>query len=147
LDVGLPQAFAATWAPDGSRIAFLGAPDQGLTGVARADAVFNLYLMQPDGSQVHLLLQGLHDMASIAWSPDSRWIVLHASLTPERQDRGLWLVEVATGNYRQIARGDFAAPVWSPDGQRLAVIQHQGEYPNEQQQIVIAGVGTLLHAP
>jgi hypothetical protein len=146
-DVQHPQAFAATWAPDGTQIAFLGAPEQGLTGVARADAFFNLYLMQPDGSQIRSVIEQLHSVASMAWSPNSRWIVLPASLTSQRNDKGLLLVEAATGTYRQIAQGDFAAPAWSPDGHKLAVLQYHGEYPQVTVQMVIIELDPLLAVP
>jgi Tol biopolymer transport system component len=56
----------------------------------------------------------------------------------------LWLIDSATGTRRLITQGRFAAPVWSPDGKRLAAIQYSGEYPNQQQQIVILEIGPLL---
>ena len=143
LDVGMPQAFAATWSPDGSQIAFLGAPEQGLSGVARADAAFDLYLMHPDETQPRALLQSMHFVASMAWSSDSRWIVLPASMTAAQDDQGLWLIDITTGNYQQIVKGEFAAPVFSPDGQHLAAIRVTGEYPNTKEEIVIIDIGAL----
>lgn len=146
LDVGMPQAFAATWSPDGAQIAFLGAPEQGLSGVARADAAFDLYLMNPDGTQQRALIQSMHFVASMAWSADSRWIALPASLTTRRADAGLWMVDVTTGNYQQIVKGDFGAPVFSPDGRQLAAIRSTGEYPNTKEEIVIVDIGSLPQA-
>jgi WD40 repeat protein len=144
INTGMPQSFAATWSPDGKQIAFMGAREQGLSGMARTNALFELYLMEQDGTQTHPLVAGLYYVASMAWSPDSRWIVFSASLTKDRQDKGLWLVEVATGKYRRIADGDFASPVWSPDGRRLAAVQDTGEYPNEKQYLVTVEIESLL---
>ena len=142
-DVGMPQAFAATWSPDGAHIAFLGAPEQGLSGVARADAAFDLYVMNPDGTQPRALLQNMHYVASMAWSADSRWIVFPASLTSRSDDAGLWIVDATTGNHQQIVKGDFAAPVFSPDGRQLAALHYLGEYPNTKEEIVIVDIGSL----
>jgi Tol biopolymer transport system component len=145
-DVGLPQVFAATWAPDGSQIAFLGAPEQGLTGIGRADASFNLYLMASDGTHPQVVLPGLQYVASLTWSPDSHWMLLPASLTADRKDAAVWLIERSTGNYRQIAQGVFATPAWSPDGQHIVLLEYRGEYPNETVQLVILDVAALVRA-
>ncbi|BCX05927.1 MAG: hypothetical protein KatS3mg053_3865 [Candidatus Roseilinea sp.] len=56
LDIGFPQAYGAAWSPDGQQIAFFGAPEQGLEGIDRLDAVYNLYLMKPDGTDVRPLV-------------------------------------------------------------------------------------------
>src|SRR5262249_43390411 len=146
LNVGFPQAFSAAWSPDGRQIAFFGAPEQGLTGVARSDAVFNLYLMKPDGTNIDPLVQDFYHVASLAWSPDSRWIVFPATFGTLFKEEGLWLIEVGTGKRRLIAPGQFAAPVWSPDGKKLAVIQYYGEYPNQRQQIAIVEIASLLES-
>src|SRR5262249_17535046 len=96
LNVGFPQAFSPAWSPGGRQIAFFGAPEQGLTGVARSDAVFNLYLMKPDGTNIDPLVQDFYHVASLAWSPDSRWIVFPATFGTLFKEEGLWLIEVGT---------------------------------------------------
>src|SRR5438132_10529335 len=48
------------WSPDGSRIAF----------VSNRDYLFAVYIMNRDGSNVHLLTDKVQDPTALAWSPD-----------------------------------------------------------------------------
>lgn len=140
LDVGMPQAFGASWSPDGTRIAFLGAREQGLSGVGRVEAVFNLYLMNADGSNMRPLVEGIRYVSSTDWSPGGRWIVLHGVFGRLVQERGVWLIEVATGKRTLIQAGQVVFPRWSPDGRRLVAIQHIGEYSEGKRRLVLLDV-------
>ena len=144
LDVGLPQALGSDWSPDGTKIAFVGAPEQGLEGVGRADAVFNLYLMKPDGSDRHSLLTGFRYPSPVSWSRDSHWIVFNATFGRLLTQTGLWLVDVDTGKRFLIAPGYFSTPAWSPDGSQLVSLQTTGSYPNDHTKLVILDIGKLL---
>lgn len=143
LDVGLPQAFGPSWSPDGKAVAFLGAPEQGRSGVARIESLFNVYLMDVDGTGARPVSHGFRYVATTDWSPDGRWLALHGAVGSVPQERGLWLIEIATGQRRMVARGEFGVPRWSPDGTQMAVIRYQGEYPDRQQQLVIVDVHPL----
>ncbi len=121
LNLGFPQEFGQAWSPDGKQIAFLAAPEQGLQGVARLDAVYNLYLMDPDGTHVRPFIQGVQYPGFVDWSPDSRWLVFYGELNGN--DKGLWLVEVATGKRQRITGEDIGAARWSPKGDQLVVFQ------------------------
>ena len=61
------------WSPDGAKIAFL--------GDLYANGIWNLYVMNSDGSEVRLLLEG-HRIDGVridgvlSWSPDGGQIVL-----------------------------------------------------------------------
>ena len=102
--------------------------------------------MHSDGAGVHPLVQGFRYPAGVAWSPDTRWLVFPAAFdTFFHREQGLWLVEVATGKRQLLASGEnFTGPVWSPDGQRVAVIQRTGQYSTFERQVVIVEVGPLL---
>jgi hypothetical protein len=96
---------AASWSPDGTRIAFLA----GGAGV---------FVMNADGGARRLLHAG--DDRPPIWSPDgSRLAFVHA----QQNGGSLVVVEVASGDAKVVAspsvRGTWP-PSWSPDGTRIA---------------------------
>ncbi len=101
-------------------------------------------LSYPLPSQIEQLVHDFYHVASMAWSPDGRWIVLPASRRVDDTDEGLWLVNVQTGIYRRIASGNFAAPTWSPDGTQVAVLYYRSKEPYEQAQIAIIDIAPVL---
>src|SRR3990170_960456 len=71
-DVGLPLAYGPSWSPDGDRIAFIGSRS---TGSPLIDTtVHGVYLMNSDGTDVRLLLEGFDDSGGLSFSPDGRWL-------------------------------------------------------------------------
>ena len=111
---GYPQ-----WSPDGRRIVFDNRPDS----IAVVDA---------NGSHLHLLLMGARGSGPgfPSWSPDGRRILFFN--TPRtRPHGGLW-AEVWTMNPDGFAKkrlyksrlGDWAPPIWSPDGRQIAFGNH-----------------------
>jgi len=144
LDVGFPQAYGASWSPDGQQIAFFGAPEQGLEGIDRLDAVYNLYLMKPDGTDIRPLVRGFRYPDRPVWSPDNRWLVFSARFGNIIPQTGLWLIEVATGARRLIVEGDYGWAAWSPDGQRLVVVD-SGDYEEKgHTRLVLIEMAPLL---
>lgn len=146
LDLSFPQAYGGAWSPDGQQIAFVAAPEQGRSGIARLDSVYNLYLMSPDGTEVRPLVKGFRYPLNPDWSPDSRWLTLSATFNqPMKQEEGLWLIEAATGKVYQLMSGRIGWAVWSPDGQRLAAVDSTGRSPdNSQNRVIIVEIGPLL---
>lgn len=121
LDLPLERAGSPSWSPDGRLIAVDGAPDAlGREGIERLELPRTLYLMSTDGKQLRPLVDHLRGNGASSWSPDGRWLVV--PLDFENGERGLWLIEVATGKrYRLMDREDIGAAAWSPDGRSLAV--------------------------
>jgi dipeptidyl aminopeptidase/acylaminoacyl peptidase len=91
----------------------------------------HLYLFEPERGQVRQLTFGDFDDSSPAWSPDGRFIAFVSNRTAEpdaNSNTDLWLVasdgpepqpkliQVTTGE------GTDQAPVWHPQGGRLAFI-------------------------
>jgi TolB protein len=101
------------WGPDG-RIAFI--------RQAR-EAEFNdwdLYVMDGDGGNLTLLVQGVAAGAGPAWSPDGSTILFSRS---DENDVAttLWSVPSGGGAPTERPDADFRAafPTWSPDGTRI----------------------------
>jgi serine/threonine-protein kinase len=89
-----------SWSPDGQQIAFVGQDDR-------------LYTMNIDGTEVIPLTQGSGRDPS--WSPDG------TRITFWDVDQGMWMINKdGSGLIRLIDDAQWAAPMWSPDGQLIA---------------------------
>jgi Tol biopolymer transport system component len=111
--------YSPAWSPDGKWIAFLRSPT---TSVAQ------LMLMPESGGGARQLLTTTFNIdprrRRLAWSPDSRWLVL-AHKIPNGQQQRLFAISAATGEERQVAGTEYPAsmsdgqPAISPDGRAL----------------------------
>ena len=97
---------APAWSPDGTRIAFMSDRD------ARPE--FDVYLMDPDGSNVERITT-----ADTNWfpqfSPDGGRLALHIR-------RDVHLLDLETGALERLTQDprNGMYPTWSPDGERIA---------------------------
>lgn len=81
----------------------------------------HLMIMDEDGSNVRILTDSIGARFP-AFSPDGRQLaVIH--------DRGIWVVDVASGDARQLSGGPYtdAFPTWSHDGSRIAWASDQAD--------------------
>ena len=101
------------WSPDGTRIAF--ASNEGGT--------FDIWTMNPNGSDKLRLSNSVDLDAEPAWSPDGTAIVFRRSFFSGGAD--LFVVSAAGGAERGLAMpGEQRLPVWTPDGARLVFVNH-----------------------
>ena len=99
------------FSPDGERIAFRSSRDGG-----------GIFVMGRTGEAIRRLTRrGFKP----TWSPEGREIAFtteNADLDPQNTVglSSLWIVDVASGQERQVANVDAVMPSWSPHGQRIA---------------------------
>ncbi len=107
---GVGDDRAATYSPDGTKLAFDSARD----GTTR------VYVMDADGSDPRRLTDGGDDWGA-TWSPDGRSIAYN-SWSPGLPDRQIWVMASDGSRQRQITNtpGPHSEPSWSPDGSRIA---------------------------
>jgi len=138
----LGRAGGASWSPDGEAIAFLGSPQSiGVSGVARLDAPWNLYVMAPGTWAPHLVLADLTYPSEPSWSPDGRWLTFSGSV--EGNGEGTWLLNLDAGQLKRLTTVPVASPVWSPDGRTIVgIVPVEG--PGSKEKLVLLDASSLL---
>ena len=115
---GLRGVRAPAWSPDGTTVAVM----------ASASGSQNVWLIPAAGGEPRQLTSGAMTADEVrfgvSWSPDGETVAYVANKADYWSD-DVWLADVATGTERQLTtslRAISTAPVWSPNGSRLAVL-------------------------
>jgi len=105
--VGIRGAFA-------TRIAYVAVDGQPPT------QRFQLIVADADGENQRLVLESRYPLMSPSWSPDGQWL---SYVSFENKKSAVYVQLVRTGERRQVSArtGINGAPVWSPDGHKLAL--------------------------
>jgi Tol biopolymer transport system component len=108
---------APAFSPDGERIAF--ASDRNDPDTTDFDFVFDIFVMDADGSNVEQLTDGESNNFGPAFSPDGRRL----AFTSDRDgDFDIYILDIRSGETERITRSgsfDFS-PDFSPDGKSIA---------------------------
>jgi Tol biopolymer transport system component len=94
----------------------------------REDGIYQIYVMNADGSDVRQLTDGQTDSMAPVWSPDGQKIAFIRAVDPDTvssQRYELWVMDADGSNAVQIVgeeKGDVSSitsAIWSPDSQHL----------------------------
>ncbi|PWH14760.1 MAG: hypothetical protein DDG60_07195 [Anaerolineae bacterium] len=101
---------ATAWSPDGSTIAYAMSLDQ--------PNEFEIFLMNPDGTNHRRISRGLLGIGgSLAWSPDSRYLLIFAG---PPGDKDIYRLDTSNGNFLRLTTGgNNTAASYSPDGTQI----------------------------
>ncbi|MGH7712284.1 MAG: TolB family protein, partial [Gemmatimonadaceae bacterium] len=132
------------WSPDGKWIAFQGYRAGG----------YDIWVIGPDGSGMRQLTSGPFDDREPMWSHDGSRIAFSsdrsdvASTGPIAGNYNIWVLDVASGDVRQITRGssDEYMPTWSPDDREIAFIATRQREQDIRAVTVATGVERTLVA-
>jgi Tol biopolymer transport system component len=110
------SSFHPAWSPDGTKIAF----------ASTRDSNPEIFVMDPNGTNVVRLTHDAANDAQPAWSPDgtrsrSPRSATNAEITRDGRER------VGTGQFTNNAASDLA-PAWSPDGTGSRSVRPPGNY-------------------
>jgi Tol biopolymer transport system component len=132
------SAASPQWSPDGQRIAYGADP--------------GIFVIDADGSHPKLLVSGTGYAPGVpSWSPDgTKLAFFNVRLEPNGQAIEVWTIttdgSAKNRVYHSVSRGRpayLAAPVWSPDGTRLAFAAASG--PRGDGTFLVNPDGTGLH--
>ena len=95
------------WSPDGKQLAF----------ISNRSNCFDVYILDLESGQEHLVCALGHPAWKVAWSPDGRWLAVTAETTGS--DYGIYLIELDS-KVSRLSKLNAKDPCWSPDGKQLA---------------------------
>ena len=104
------------FSPEGETLAFL----------SDEEGQFALYLLSLATGEKKPVLDLHHPMWDVKWSPDGKWIAVEVEMAAS--DRGIFIVDMGSGKWRQIAGLNAQHPAWSPDSKFIAFSAESGEW-------------------
>ena len=113
------EDFSPAWSPDGKFIAFLRKLSATRTALILTPQRGGQERVLGESDITYLSFSELQGRYCLAWTPDSKWLVLPWR-GAEKRDGGLFLLNVETRETRRLTTSQDNAPAFSPDGRTLA---------------------------
>jgi Tol biopolymer transport system component len=111
ITAGAANDIDPSWSPDGTKIVFARKPPGG---------VYNIWVMNANGSGQQQLTFGSRNQRYPSWSPDGTRIAYRGYPNPTGGSQ-IFVMSASGANQQPIAKtGGGDQPVWSPDSQRVA---------------------------
>ncbi len=101
--------YTAAWSPDGQWIAI----NRDATSSPNSNPQEMVWLVHPDGSQGHVLLQGQVSYSNMSWSPDGKYLLYNQTPLLGSEQPGVWMAEVNSGKLTRIM-DDVITPTFLP---------------------------------
>ncbi len=143
------RARAPDWSPRGNPIALVANntlpeprsnPFTALTGIG--DLLFypwDLYVMDADESNVHIVWHEIVDANLLRWSPQGDRLAFRGKY---KGLNGIWVLTLSSAQLTRVWPG-YNSFDWSPDGTRMVIIQRTNDGGSEVTQPTIIQVPTL----
>jgi serine/threonine-protein kinase len=101
----------ASWSWEGDTLAGV---------ITSTDGTSEIVALAPDSPNGRRWPMSRRTIGRVSLSPDAQRIVFDAdAYEPNRRDRDLFIIDLAAGTERRLARGPAVAPVWSTDGRSV----------------------------
>ena len=128
------RARSPAWSSDGTTIAFAGTkanPEntdlktwQDIESLAYHP--WDIYLMDPDGSNVRILLPSVGNAYDLKSSPTNSNLLLFGGTSFDNAD-GIWLLDIAHMSVERVWTENTYYD-WSPDGSKIALLENDGGF-------------------
>ena len=115
------------WSPDGKQILFLSNRNSPFPGVCWGDCMYELYIMNPDGTGLMQLSKDA--TSSPSWSPDGTRIAFISSFVSDDSlfqhntfINNIFIISPDGSNLLNLTNspGTYSFPLWHPDGEKIA---------------------------
>ena len=127
------------------------APTGEIAFVSNRDGdIFQIYVMNGDGSNIRQLTHGTSDSSMPVWSPDGEHIAFVRGLDDENAPMSLWVMDADGKNVTEIARDEIDVSrivyptnwlAWSPDGEHLVYMRtffHEEDVDAPPDQLILS---------